>query len=1743
MQRTLSILLVIAMIITGSNPTVYAQEAGTVTAEIRQVDVTAPKQTVRSAMTEQPETDEDDIEKEDTSTEDVETNEEPTDKADLPESTIPEQPDEPDVTEQPTQEEQSEAGKEDVEKEEDVSKEEPAVDGEEEPEEEVTEQEAPPEDTQLEESADTTQEQSPKTDGEIESEEPETESETETEEPDTGDGVQDEEFMEGEIPVYDNISTLSSSPTVNMLMGESHRFAYNGVDLNGGFSVTSYSWSASNPCVSISGQTYSSCQVTALTPGTATLYFRATTSRTYYMYVDVQRTQKKYFTQIQNYSWQWNIVVGKRLTVTFDANDGSVTSNPAEVGYGGGMTYGDTIVTFPVPTRNGYVFDGWFTDKEGGTQVKNDTVVSIDHDHTLYAHWVKAHEYTVHFDGNGSDGGTMADQRYAYGQSYTLPANAFVKDGNRFVKWTTTKDGIGGNQYTNRDIVRNLSKEDEVITLYAQWSSAKIAKGKVDGTELSWVIDADGTLIFSGTGPIPYMDQSYGKWWRAKEYKDQVKAIIVEEGVTNIGDYAFYGMSNVESIQIWAKISQIGRLGMNLSALKEVRLPDSLTSIGDDAFWNCTSLKDIRLPDSVARIGEYAFWNCTSLTEINLPDSLTIIGMSAFQSCGLERIELPDSLTSIGERAFQNCNKVTELQIPASVQSIESGNAFGGMSSLVNITVDEKNTKYAEVDGVLFNSAKTKLLCYPGAHGSEYVVPDGVTTIDEVFSDTTNIEKVIMPDSVQSLDSRCFGFNTTIKEIYFRGTPPTLGRNTVGGCNTFASVTATIYYPTAYEAQWISAQNEYNKANSVGIDPVLTWKPFSPHDTITDCSVTVGLEDEYEYDGTEKRPSVRVEDAGMILEEGVDYTLTYLDNTNAGTATIRIQGKGKYKGARQETFVIYRAQQYMSVNISSQNMLSKTTMDIEGVYGIGDISYESSTPDIASVSEDGVITARSIGSAVITVRASGDNNYEEDEEILEITVGHNPILPALEISADKETLTCHANTEISLSDLVVSAVYEDGYREKVTNFSTNVSDIDTSTTGEKKLTISYKSGDIALSTTLTLTVQPHIAGEPVHENLNDRFYDEVIYCSVCHKELSRETKEGTPENEDTPGNNDTPGGEDTPGPEDGKEGLWFIPFDDPTYTGSAVKPAVQVYYGNTPLIEKTDYTVTYKNNTKASDAAAQTGAPAITVMGKGSYGGKATVTFSILPKNLGDPDMEYSFVDAYTYKTGTQPKLSLTVKYGKQTLKKDRDFTLTYKDKSGTKIDTAAAEGSYTLVIAGKGNYTGEKELPFEITNKTPVSRLKISKIASCVYDGTPKKPSVTVKDGKKELEQGTDYELSYENNTEVGKATVIVKGKGDYAGSRKAAFSITGTPLSKATITGFNASVEYTGESISQDVQLTVRAKNGSETVEKTLRKGTDYEVRFLNCTSAGKASMILTGKCGYTGTVKKTFTIKAYDIKADNSSKIGISTAPIKAVYAKGGAKPDVEIKFNGRKLVLGKDYTLTYSNNKAVTTAGTSKMPSITVKGKGNFKGTLSAVKTFTIEKQSLSIVKATSDDVVYQNKAGNYKSVPVLYDLDGKKLSAGTDYSKTYQYSYIRQTRLADGTIRKAGETANENDIVPAGTAMSVTISAPETSKSGNYQGQTAANYHVTAKGLKKANVKVLTNFEYTGREIRLTKKDLQVTPKGESQPIGSYEILEDTYKNNVKKGTASVQIRGTGEYGGIITVKYKIGAHLFNFFTY
>lgn len=616
---------------------------------------------------------------------------------------------------------------------------------------------------------------------------------------------------------------------------------------------------------------------------------------------------------------------------------------------------------------------------------------------------------------------------------------------------------------------------------------------------------------------------------------------------------------------------------------------------------------------------------------------------------------------------------------------------------------------------------------------------------------------------------------------------------------------------------------------------------------------------------------------------------------------------------------------------------------------------------------------------------------------------------------------------------------------------------------------------------------------------------------------------------DTSGNGDVLA-EDVP--EDGiiPDGLWMSEIPAQNYTGKAIKPTVRVYDHKTLLEEKKDYTLAYKNNVKANDATVAKTAPLIAVTGKGNYTGKETQTFVILPKNLSDEDV---LVDAIAAKaTGKVQKPVPKITWQGKSLTKNRDFKLFYpEDDSLTSWKTA---GTYEILIQGIGNYTGERTVLFTITDEKTVAKLTVAKIASQPFTGEAVTPALTVKDGKKVLTEGEDYSVTYQNNVLVGTATAVISGMGDYAGIRRVTFKIVAlasVSKAKADII-FESPAMYTGREVKPDgYTLSVTVKDAArKNISVKLQEGEDYTVSYKNNNKAGTATIIFTGINGYSGTLKKNYKIAQYDIKADSEKaaeadkKIVVRLQDSYA-YAKGGCKPEPVVTFQGKALKKGTDYTLSYKNNTKVNDGSNpGKLPTVTVKGKGNFKGSCSA--TYLIGKQGLGKLSLTAKDRVWQNRKNIYKTTIILTDVDGKKLSAGKDYDKNVSYAYDSDTVLADGSLKKAGTAVSSQDIIPADTVIKVTVNASE---NGSYTGKLSATYRITKADISKASVRIPTQV-YTGKAVE-PDDEIVVTLNREPLSADSYEIV--SYQNNANKGTATVTIRGKNDCGGTKVVKFKI----------
>ena len=230
----------------------------------------------------------------------------------------------------------------------------------------------------------------------------------------------------------------------------------------------------------------------------------------------------------------------------------------------------------------------------------------------------------------------------------------------------------------------------------------------------------------------------------------------------------------------------------------------------------------------------------------------------------------------------------------------------------------------------------------------------------------------------------------------------------------------------------------------------------------------------------------------------------------------------------------------------------------------------------------------------------------------------------------------------------------------------------------------------------------------------------------------------------------------------------------------------------------------------------------------------------------------------------------------------------------------------------------------------------------------------------------------------------------------------------------------------------------------------------------------------------------------------------------------------------MVEGKDYTLSYKNHTKVNDGTNLKrLPTVTIKGKGNFSGSI--LLTYIIEPQSLSEMTISVPDKTYANKKNAYKSTPKLLDLDGKVLKAGTDYEKVLVYSYRNETVLADGTVRDAGEVVGTNDIVPAETVIVVTATGK-----GNYMEGTTiqGEYRITKASITSAKVQIPAQI-YTGGEICPNKDEITIKVGKVTLEDTDYEIV--SYENNINKGTAKVTMKGVGNYGGTKTMTFTIKA--------
>ena len=366
------------------------------------------------------------------------------------------------------------------------------------------------------------------------------------------------------------------------------------------------------------------------------------------------------------------------------------------------------------------------------------------------------------------------------GKSYTFAARC--KDQNitgrvRVTAWidheydyqvdtnaTCTTDGQGkytciycGDSYTETIVGAHQNVDDVCSVCGAQ----------LCGEKLTWSFDeATGTLTISGSGDM------YNHYWYDNrpwfDVLEKITAVVIEDGVTGIGQCAFLSCENLKTVKICDTVASIGeRAFAGCTALETVVIPDSVSNLGDFAFVNCTALKNLTIGNGVSSLGQWVFGQCTSLTTVHIPASVEVINS-----------------------AFENCSSLKELTGCAGLEYL-SGWDFKQTTAIQAIWIDDANASYcSDENGWVYSKDMTTLVWAPAFVSGDVVIPEGVTTIGEsAFEGCNGIAGITLPQSLATIEEYAFSGCNGLTSVTIPNSVTTLGYGAFCYCDGLKTIT------------------------------------------------------------------------------------------------------------------------------------------------------------------------------------------------------------------------------------------------------------------------------------------------------------------------------------------------------------------------------------------------------------------------------------------------------------------------------------------------------------------------------------------------------------------------------------------------------------------------------------------------------------------------------------------------------------------------------------------------------------------------------------------------------------------------------------------------------------------------------------------------------------------------------------------------------------------------------------------
>ena len=827
------------------------------------------------------------------------------------------------------------------------------------------------------------------------------------------------------------------------------------------------------------------------------------------------------------------------------------------------------------------------------------------------------------------------------------------------------------------------------------------------------------------------------------------------------------------------------------------------------------------------------------------------------------------------------------------------------------------------------------------------------------------------------------------------------------------------------------------------------------------ASASVILSDTaFTYNGSEKRPDVAsVTVKGDTLKEGSDYTVSYDNNVNAGSAKVVIAAvdSGNYKDFCEKTFTIERASidGYRIGGISDQTYTGEPVIPQVTVSDSQETALVQGT-DYTVAAENNI----NAGIAEVTITGTGNYtgiltgkfkisrvNLKTNDNI---STGSLPALTYTGFAAEPEVSITYMN-----KDLIRGTDYSVTY-SKNTNAGSALAVVEGMGNYEGTLELPFTISPAKLTALDGLSSRVYSGIEKTQDSLIVKAGELTAEKTGYSVEYTNNVNAGTATVRVIGNGNYT-------GMLTGEFEIAKVPMSDceievpeQIYTGDILSAAITVIGVEGKELSTEEYQI----SGDASGIGAADYTFQITADETSNYTGSVEKTFTIKPAVISGctvtiPEQSY---------TGQALTPAVTVSLGDRVLTYMTEYTVDYEDNINA--------GNAKVVVRGTGNYTGHAEGNFRIAPRQ-ISDVDVTKGAAPIYTGDPVTVPLILKYGGKTLETEKDYTNSYSNNIKAGENTadITINGIGNFTGTREVTFSILPEDLSDGSMSELADQV-YSGLEIKETPVISIQGK--------TLDADTDYTVQYAgDLVNAGTITVTVAGTGNYTGRLIQTYSILPVDISVEGRiSEIGSVT------YTGHPFTPDTAVMVGNHTLEKETDYEVSYINN---TEAGSA---TVVVTGKGNYSGT--AEQAFTIDPANLADdeISITTQDYIY---TGTPVTVILSVCRNGLALQEAEDYTVSYnpEQDLTNAGRIslkAVGCGNYTGEKEAAVVISPADISSAI-VTAPDQIWTGS---ELRPDVTVMLNG------QVLPEADYTveySNNVSVGNASILVTPSGNGNLTG------------------------------------------------